>query len=73
MRLSPPLLGRSAGFNWDNQPALTTDYMSNVIPIDQLEQRIRLGQRPGLDKGFNQQIGAGPVPIVEMLQITVID
>ena len=73
MKLNPPILGISAGFNWDNQPAMTTDYMLNTIPIDQLESRMRLGQRPGLDKVFDQQIGGGAAPIVEMLQITVVD
>jgi len=50
---NPPLLGINNAVNPDKQPSLTTDYMDNVWPIDVLEKRIRLGQRPGVDKAFS--------------------
>ena len=33
----------------------------------------QLGQRPGLDKKYSQQIGGTPSPIVAMCSVTVID
>ena len=46
--------------------------MENVRAIDTLEKMIRIGQRPGLDKVFDQQIG-GAAPIIAICVITTID
>ncbi len=47
--------------------------MNNVRPIDTLERRLRLGQRPGLDKwGAGTQIGAAEQPVVAMVIVAVV-
>lgn len=71
--LNPPIKGINAAVNPDKQPPLTTDYMDNVWPADTLEKRIRLGQRPGVDKAFAQQIGGAAVAIVAVNIITTVD
>jgi len=48
-------------------------YMLNVRAFDTLERKIRLGQRPGMDKMYSQQIGGTSEPIVWMGSIPVID
>ena len=41
--------------------------MSNVRPVDVQEKRVRIGQRPGLDKwGNGTQVGAAEQPVVAM-------
>jgi len=70
---NPPLLGINNAVNPDKQPSLTTDYMDNVWPIDVLEKRIRLGQRPGVDKAFDGQIGNASNPIVAVCVVTTVD
>lgn len=68
-----PIKGFSAGFPVENQPPLTSGYMNNVLPRDTLENKIRLGQRPGLDKVLTQQIGGSSQPIVAIIQVTSVD
>lgn len=45
-----PIKGLFKGLAFDKNPNLTSGYMNNVRPRDTLENRIRIGQRPGLDK-----------------------
>jgi len=45
-----PIKGIFKGMTFDKNPNLTSGYMNNVRPRDVLENRIRIGQRPGLDK-----------------------
>lgn len=66
-----PLQGLSEGLPVENQPANTTGHISNVRPIDVLEKRVRLGQRPGLDEAYSQQIGGAASPIMWIGDITV--
>lgn len=73
MELSLPLKGVCQGFNPDQLPEMTTDYMNNVVPVDTLERRVRLGQRPGLDKVFSQQVGGSATPVVLVGQVTVLE
>jgi len=66
-----PIKGISYGFRPDKAPPLTSHYMNNVRPIDVLEKRVRIGQRPGLDKwGDGDQIGAAEQPVVAMTIVT---
>lgn len=68
-----PILGLSKGFSVDKESPLTSGYMNNIRPIDTLEKRIRLGQRPGLDKwGDGDQIGGASSPIVAICIVSTI-
>jgi len=61
-----PLSGIHEGFNPEDTPEKFSGYMNNVRPVDTLETRIRLGQRPGLKKWASQQIGGEAQAIIEM-------
>jgi len=68
-----PLKGLSKGLPVANETAATSGYMSNVRPRDVLEGRLRLGQRPGLKKAYNQQIGGSDSPIMWIGSVTIVD
>lgn len=68
-----PIRGISSGMP-DNMPVqLTSGYMDNIRIKDVLEKKIRISQRPGLDKVFDEQIGAGVFPIIAICTITTVD
>ncbi len=63
----PPVKGLFRGTLLGHAPELTSESMNNVRPVDTLEKRIRIGQRPGLDKwGNGTQVGAAEQPVVAM-------
>lgn len=67
MEILPPIKGLFRGTLLGHAPALTSEYMNNVRPVETLEKRIRIGQRPGLDKwGNGTQVGDAELPIVAM-------
>ncbi|KKK68617.1 hypothetical protein LCGC14_2942250, partial [marine sediment metagenome] len=67
MELLPPIRGLFRGSLTGHAPDLTSEYMNNVRPVDVQEKRVRIGQRPGLDKwGNGTQVGAAEQPIVAM-------
>lgn len=68
-----PIKGIYYGFPVDKPPQSTSGYMNNVRAIDVLEGRVRLGQRPPLDKVYSEQIAGIAGPIVETFSITVAD
>ena len=68
-----PIQGVSELLPVDKAAPLTSGYMNNVRPTDVLEKRIRIGQRPGLDKVFDQQVGGAASPIVLITTVTVVD
>ena len=68
-----PIKGVSESLDPSKQFPLTSGYMNNVRAIDVLEKQIRIGQRPGLDKVFDQQIGGATSPIVWIGVITTVD
>lgn len=68
-----PLRGYSAGSNVGDQPIDTTGDMNNVRPFDSLERKLRLGQRPGLAKAFDEQIAGATAPIVACGSISVVN
>ena len=71
--LIPPIKGVSKGLPVDKEHPTTSGYMNNVRPIDTLERRLRLGQRPGLDKwGAGVQIGAAEQPVVAMCIVAAV-
>ena len=65
-KLPLPLGGLFKGFNPDTTEAKYSQDMNNVRPVDVLDDRVRLGQRPGLTRWCSQQIGGEARPIVEM-------
>ncbi|MHC4891456.1 MAG: hypothetical protein ACYTEO_18540 [Planctomycetota bacterium] len=64
-----PVKGVSRGLPLDKEPPLTSGDMNNVRPRDVLENRIRMGQRPGLDKRYTQQIGGTAAVIVAICDV----
>lgn len=68
-----PLKGVSESLPLDKSDPVSSPHMNNCRPIDVLEKRIRIGQRPGLDKVYTQQIGGESTPIVVLTQVTVMD
>ena len=63
--MTPPIKGISKGLPVDKEVPTTSGYMNNVRPVDVLESKLRLGQRPGMEKwGAGTQIGAAEQPIV---------
>ena len=67
MELLPPIRGLFKGSLTGHAPELTSEYMNNVRPVDVQEKRVRIGQRPGLDKwGNGTQVGAAEQPVVAM-------
>lgn len=67
-----PIKGVSYGFRLDKTPPMTSHYMNNVRAVDVLEKKIRVGQRPGLDKwGDGDQVGAAQA-VVAMSIISVV-
>lgn len=73
-RLLPsPIKGVSEALDASKQFPLSSGYMNNVRAIDVLEKQVRIGQRPGLDKVFDEQIGELTNPIIAICVITTID
>jgi hypothetical protein len=68
-----PIKGVSYGFPIDKSPPATSNYMNNIRAIDVLEKRVRIGQRPGQDKAYSQQVGGAASPVVAIIQITTVD
>lgn len=58
MNLRFPLHGIDKGHVTSEQPEFTSPDLKNVRPYDALNNRMRGGQRPGLDKwGAGTQVG----------------
>jgi len=68
-----PIAGFSEGLPIESQEQGTTGYMSNCRPKDVFEEKLRLGQRPGLKKAYSQQIGGISSPVLEITSVTVVD
>ena len=71
MKLPLPIKGYHVGGVTKEQPPLTSPSMRNIRPFDAEEERGRIGQRPGLTKAFDTQVG-GDHPIIRMVQIATI-
>lgn len=68
-----PIKGKSEITAAAKQPQLTSPHMNNVRPQDVSQNRIRGGQRPGIDKRYSQQIGSdSEYPVVVLLQVTLV-
>jgi hypothetical protein len=73
IELPPPIQGISKGVPVDKESPATSGDMNNVRPTDAKEKRIRIGQRPGLDKwGAGTQVGAAEQPVVAMCIVSTV-
>lgn len=68
-----PIKGVSESLDASKQFPLSSGYMNNCRAVCVLEKMIRICQRPGLDKVFDQQIGGVTTPIVAITTITTVD
>ena len=71
-KLALPIKGVSKGLTVAVTPQEYTTNINNVRPRDVLEQRIRLGQRPGLAKWSTDQVGDSSQPIVAIISVSSI-
>lgn len=65
-----PILGISRIIAVEKEPISYSGYLNNVRPTDVLENRVRLGQRPGLGKWSTDQIGGAEIPVVAMTVVS---
>ena len=73
MRIRFPLRGLHKGFGTVNQPKDTAFDANNVRAYDVIGNRVRGGQRPGLDKwGAGTQVGSAEQPVVAMCVVGTI-
>jgi len=72
IELTPPIKGVSKGLPVDKELPTTSGYMDNVRPVDVLERQLRLGQRPGLDKWSETQIGDAEQPVVAFTVVAAV-
>lgn len=73
VEIALPLKGYSEGLQPHQQEPGTCQYCQNIRPRDVLDNRLRLGQRPGLKKAYSQQIGGVAAPITILLSVTTVD
>ncbi|KKM74655.1 hypothetical protein LCGC14_1398180 [marine sediment metagenome] len=73
MEITFPLKGLHKGFQTEKQPGLTSFSILNIRPYDTLSNRLRGGQRSGLDKwGAGTRVGAAEQPVVAMCTVSSI-
>lgn len=69
----PPVKGLHKGGPVSAQPQYTSPDLSNVRVYDVIENRARMGQRPGLKKwGDGDQLGSGN-PVVILTTVTYME
>jgi len=68
MELQFPRDGLHEGLAAEKQPPTTSPLLQNVRPFDVEDERIRGGQRPGVVKAYETQVG-GTRPVILMTQI----
>jgi hypothetical protein len=73
LELTPPLKGLLKSSPSDKTPTEFSEYMDNVRPVDVLEHKFRIGQRPGLDKwGNGDLIGGANQPVVSIISVSTV-
>ena len=70
VRFQLPIKGIHKGGAVETSPALTSGHMSNVRARDVLENKVRIGQRPGLDKWSTDQVGSAEQPVVCIISVS---
>jgi len=69
-----PLFGKNENWAASRQPKMTSPDMENVRVYGVLDNRARLGQRPGLDKAYPTLLGgASGQPVIAICQVTTIE
>lgn len=68
-----PIKGINEAMPLDKAMGGISPYISNVRPFDVLERRVRMSQRPGMDKVYSEQIGGAFGPIVFLGIVTTVD
>lgn len=75
IQVNLPVKGIFKGVPVGKESESTSGDMNNVRPVDVNEDRIRLGQRPGIDKwsttDLSEGFGSPVVAICEVSQVTV--
>ena len=71
-KLPLPIKGINRGITVSVTPSEYSTNMNNVRPRDSLENRIRLGQRPGLTKWSTDQVGGIEQPVVDIISVSSI-
>jgi len=68
-----PRFGLYKGGAVSKQPPLTSPSLNNVRSTDKDEERLRGGQRPGLDKwGAGTQVGGSDQPVVAIISVSAV-
>jgi len=68
-----PVKGLHKGGAVEQSPAMTSGYMNNCRARDVLENKVRIGQRPGLDKwGDGDRVGAAENPVVFICVVSTV-
>jgi len=74
MEIPAPIKGINTAAPLDKMPPLFTHDMNNMRPIDTLERKLRLCQRPGVGNLYSERIGGNPnYPVVAICAVTTID
>ncbi|KKM26089.1 hypothetical protein LCGC14_1588450 [marine sediment metagenome] len=74
MEIPAPIKGQIKSAPLDKMPPLTSPDMNNMRPIDVLEKRLRLSQRPGQDQLYTQRIGGNVnKAVLAICSVTTID
>lgn len=73
MDLLFPFKGYHKGLGAEKQPAGTTPWIQNMRWICGQDNRGRGGQRGGLLKAYDEQIGGATMPVVFLIQMTTVD
>jgi len=68
-----PIKGIHRGGSVETSPALTSGFMSNCRARDVLENKVRIGQRPGLEKwGDGDRVGSANAPAVTICAVSTV-
>lgn len=68
-----PVRGIHLGGSVEQSPQMTSGHMNNVRARDILENKVRIGQRPGLDKwGDGDRVGADDQPVVAICTVSTV-
>jgi len=70
IKLPLPIKGINKGLTVAVTPQEYTTNINNVRPRDVLQQRVRLGQRPGLAKWSEDQVGGTEQPVVWITSVS---
>lgn len=68
-----PYKGYHKGIAAEQQPDGTSPDLDNVIPIESIDNRLRGGQRPGLQKLYSEQISGDARAVAWIGSVTTVD